>query len=356
MKMFKIEQGLFNLVQSYLLELETLETKIVLKLPNSKISEMLVKICLENNGQGFLNGCKDYFLNEGFTVQRKEVVLNDNGLLGQRFYILYDLPNLELIENTFELTTVPTPVTVNQGIYLYQKWELPRVIGVMAKGKIVFDMNNCEIRSEKTYFCDNSIIYENFQTQCPESIVLGTVSADFCEVTYIKSVQDCIFNRNIRGNMVIVGHFNSPVIKTKVKSGIPTQTQKQEFRENRNVTVLELNDQVTAVECKNTIFKHGGVIRNPRQIAVKISDTINIENLRPELYLESWGKQNNKTEKVQNELEEIVRGFSDRSNESINKPWWEFWNLSETNKHKILMSSLFALILLFLGTILSTKC
>ena len=146
------------------------------------------------------------------------------------------------------------------------------------------------------------------------------------------------------------------MIKTKVESGIPTQTQKQEFRDNRNVTVLELNDQVTAVECKNTIFKHGGVIKNPRQIAVKISDIINVGELGPNLYLEPWGISINQTGKIKNELGEIEQGFLDRSSESINKPWWEFWNLSETNKHKILMSSLFALILLCLGTVLSTKC
>ena len=68
MKIFKVEQELFNVVPSYLLELEALETKIVLKLPNSKIHEMLVKICEENNGIKFSEGCKDYYLYDGFTV------------------------------------------------------------------------------------------------------------------------------------------------------------------------------------------------------------------------------------------------------------------------------------------------
>jgi hypothetical protein len=263
MKMFKVEQELFNVVQSYLLELEALETKIVLKVPNSKISEMLVKICVENNGIKFSEGCKDYYLYDGFTVQRKEIVYNDIGLIGQRFYMLYEIPVIEIIENTFDLTTVPTPVSVKQGKYIFQKWDLPKVIGVMEEGKIVFDMQNCNIRAGKTYFCDNSNIFENFQTQCPESIIHGVISAETCGVSVISSVHDCLFNRNIRGNSVIVGHFNEPIVKTRVNSGIPTQSFKQKFRENKNVSIIELNDQVSTIECGNTIFKHAGVIKNP---------------------------------------------------------------------------------------------
>ena len=147
--MIKKNKELFNVVQSYLLELEALETKIVLKLPNSKISEMLVKICVESNGKNFSEGCKDYYLYDGFTVQRKEIVYNDIGLIGQRFYILYEVPVIEIIENTFELTTVPTPFSVEQGKYIFQKWDLPKVIGIMEKGKIVFDMGIVKFAREK---------------------------------------------------------------------------------------------------------------------------------------------------------------------------------------------------------------
>ena len=356
LKMFKIEQGLFNLVQSYLLELEALETKIVLKLPNSKISKMLIKICVENNGMENLNGCEDFYLYDGFTVQRKEIVYNDFGLIGQRFFIQYDLPVIEIIENTFELTTVPTPVKIEEGKYIFQKWDLPKNIGVMEQGKVIFDMENCKIRGGKTYFCDNSIIYENFQTQCPESIVQGNINAESCKFSIIKTVHDCIFNRNIRGNSVIIGHFHEPRIKISVESGIPSQTRKHNFYENRNVSIVELNDQISTIECKSTSLKHGGIIKNPSQIAVNITDIVKIDNYEPHLRLELGVKSSSGTEIVQKELVKIGEGFMERSSKSVEGHWWEFRNFSEKNKYNILISSIFALTILSCGGVLSTKC
>ena len=181
------------------------------------------------------------------------------------------------------------------------------------------------------------------------------MSAETCGVSLISSVHDCFFNRNIRGNSVIVGHFNEPIVKTRVNSGVPTQGYRQKFRENRNVSIIELNDQVSTIECRNTIFKHAGVIKNPKLITVNVTDFVKIEYRDQNLHLEPWKKTPSGTQIIQNELGNIEKGFLDRSSESIDRPWWEFWVLSEKNKKKLLISSIFAMIVLSFGLFLSTK-
>ena len=54
-------------------------------------------------------------------------------------------------------------------------------------------------------------------------------------------------------------------------------------------------------------------------------------------------------------LGNIEKGFLDRSSKSIDRPWWEFWVLSEKNKKKLLISGIFAMIVLSFGLFLSTK-
>ena len=87
-----------------------------------------------------------------------------------------------------------------------------------------------------------------------------------------------------------------------------------------------------------------------------MTDFVKMEYQDQNLYLEPWEEVSSGTQIIQNELKIIEKGFLDRSSESIDRPWWKFWVFSEENKRKLLISSIFAMIILIFGSFLSTKC
>lgn len=320
---FKLNQILYNIASSYFQELDVLETRIILKAPDSKVRDLVVRMCKEENGENLEKACEKYFLYSGFKIRSKKMVKNNKDLLGMRYYVEYDVPLLEELSQVYELTAVPLPIKSEGTYFIYEAYKLPKVLGILNSTGAILNLENCIEREDGTRFCDNNVVYENLLDSCPRALITGDSLKGKCNRNIIRSTTDCVFNRDSQSNMVLVGHFFTPQVRYKTEGNFPIHSHKGSYIQNRNVSMLEIKPGVDYFECKHTIFRDKPIM-NPENITIHLQDIVKNNGSAVIVHWEV-----NESEKdildLQEDLGNLGKKFDDRAAANIKPHWWNLF-------------------------------